>query len=646
MVAPWVLFFLEDVLSQLSDYQNFIHLSRYARWREELGRRETWDETVDRYIAYFTKRTPQIPQETFQELKTAILNLEVLPSMRALMTAGKALEVDELGAYNCAFAALSDPRVFSEILYILMNGTGCGFSVERQYVNQLPTVAESFHDSETVLRVSDSKIGWAVALRELISLLYAGQIPKWDLSKVRPAGARLKTFGGRASGPEPLNDLMHQFIRIFRGAAGRKLTSLECHDLVCFIANAVIVGGVRRSALLSLSNLSDDRMRNAKSGQWWESNPQRALANNTAVYADMPDSGVFMREWLSLYESKSGERGIFNHRAAEVQVRRTGRRKTDGIHFGANPCGEVILRAEGGLCNLTEVVIRESDTIETLKRKVRLASILGTMQSTLTNFRYLRATWRKNAEEERLLGVSLTGIAGNTLMNGMQGVDTLKGTLQQLKQEVIDTNVRYAELLDIAPSVACTTVKPSGTASALADCSSGIHAWYSDYFIRRVRGDKKDPLSQLMYYSGVPAEDDYLHPEAMWVFSFPMKAPEGAVHQDARSAIEQLELYRIYKNNWCEHNVSITVTVKESEWMEVGAYVYKNFDDILGVSFLPESNHVYKQAPYTKCSKEDYEKAVSEMPTVNWNMLPEYETYDQTTGTQELACVAGGCEIR
>ena len=632
-----------------TSYQEFIHLSRYSRWLPEKKRRETWDETIKRYFDFFQEHLKENCNYTLkpklrEELETAVLNLRVMPSMRCLMTAGEALKRENIAGYNCSYIAISRVQSFDEILYVLMNGTGVGFSVERQYITQLPIVAEEFHPSDTVITVADSKLGWAKAYKEFLGLLWIGQIPKWDLSKVRPAGSPLKTFGGRASGAEPLDNLMHFTINTLTGAAGRRLSSIECHDIVCKIAEIVVVGGVRRSALISLSNLSDDRMRHAKSGQWWNDNPQRALANNSACYTEKPDMGIFMDEWRALHESKSGERGIFNRQSANNQTERTGRRVVDGYEFGTNPCAEIILR-DREFCNLSEVVVRANDTEESLLEKIRLATILGTFQSTLTNFKYVSSMWRKNCEEERLLGVSLTGIMDSRITNGKSNKDLVK-LLEGLKKQSIEVNKEFAKELGVNQSAAVTCVKPSGTVSQLVDAASGIHARHNPYYIRTVRGDKKDPLTKLMTEVGFPVEDDEMNPSHTAVFSFPMKVDRGAVFRTDLTAIQQLDLWKIYQEHWCEHKPSVTISVKEDEWMEVGAWVFKNFDQMSGVSFLPFSEHTYRQAPYQDCDREQYEKLLKVMPKdVDWSQLSKYETVDTTVASQELACTSGSCEI-
>ena len=630
-------------------YQEFIHLSRYSRWLPEEKRRETWGETVSRYFDYFTEHLQELhkyklPDRLRNELETAVLDLKVMPSMRCLMTAGEALKRENIAGYNCSFVTVNRVQAFDEILYVLMNGTGVGFSVERQEVAKLPPIAEEFFMSDTTIVVADSKLGWAKAYKELVGMLYIGQIPRWDLNKVRPSGAPLKTFGGRASGPEPLENLFNFTVNTFKNAASRQLSSIECHDIVCKIAEIVVVGGVRRSALLSLSNLSDDRMRHAKSGQWWEANPQRALANNSACYTERPDMGIFMKEWLALYESKSGERGIFSRDSATKQAAKNGRRETEGHSFGTNPCAEIILR-DREFCNLSEVVVRENDTRQGLLEKVRLATILGTFQSTLTNFKYVSAMWKKNCEEERLLGVSLTGIMDCRYTNGKGG--NLGKLLDELREESIETNKEFSEKLGIPQATAITCVKPSGTVSQLVDAASGIHARHNPYYIRTVRGDKKDPLTKMMTDAGFPVEDDHTNPSHTSIFSFPMKVHKSAVFRTDMSAIEQLELWKTYQEHWCEHKPSVTISVKENEWLDVGAWVYENFDYMSGVSFLPFSEHIYKQAPYQDCDEKEYEFLINKMlKEVDWTKLSDYENVDMTVSSQELACVAGGCEIQ
>ena len=634
-----------------TSYQEFIHLSRYSRWLPEKARRETWDETVARYFDFFTEHLKETVDFTLtkslrSDLEQAVLGLRVMPSMRCIMTAGEALKRENIAGYNCSYVAVDRPQAFDEILYILMNGTGVGFSVERQYVNELPRIADEFHPTDTTITVADSKMGWAKALKELVGMLYIGQIPRWDLSKVRPAGAPLKTFGGRASGPEPLEALFNFTVNIFQNASGRKLTSLEAHDIVCKIAEVVVVGGVRRSALISLSNLSDDRMRHAKSGQWWNDNGQRALANNSACYSEKPDIGIFMDEWKALYDSKSGERGIFNRESAVWMASKNGRRNVEDYEFGTNPCSEIILRNRE-FCNLSEVVVRASDTRESLLEKVRLATILGTFQSTLVNFKYVSKSWRKNCEEERLLGVSLTGIMDCEVTNGKGPHGSLPAILTDLKNMAVKTNKEFAGKLGINQSVAVTCVKPSGTVSQLTDSASGIHARHNPYYIRTVRGDKKDPLTKMMTDVGFPVEDDVMNPSHTSVFSFPHKVDNGAVFRTDMTAIEQLELWKTYQECWCEHKPSVTISVKENEWLEVRAWVYENFNYMSGVSFLPFSEHTYKQAPYQDCTQQEYQMLLDKMPkVVEWDKLAQYEQTDMTIGAQELACAAGFCEIQ
>lgn len=622
-----------------TQYQQYIHLSRYARWDDTLGRRETWSETVDRYIRFFEHRFPGLfPGTTVRE---AIHDLHVMPSMRALMTAGPALQRDEVAGFNCAYLPVDDVRAFDETLYILMCGTGVGFSVEEDDVAKLPIVAESTGATAELIRVEDSKIGWAMALRQLVSALYAGRIPRWDVSAVRPEGARLKTFGGRASGPGPLVDLFRFTVKTIRGAAGRRLTPLECHDLICKVAESVVVGGVRRSALISLSDLSDESMRGAKSGKWYESEQQRSLANNSAVYHGRPSREQFFEEWKALQESGSGERGIFNRQAAERKVAENGRR-VGGHRFGTNPCGEIILRPNC-FCNLTEGVIRRGDSLDVLRQKARIAAIIGTFQSTLTNYKYLRPIWRKNAEEERLLGVSLTGVMDHEVLSEVSA--EAEYYLEEMRRAAVEANAEFAALLGIPVSAAITTVKPSGTVSQLVDSASGLHPRFSPHYIRSVRAAVTDPLAQFMESKGFKSEPDITAPGKTKVFYFPVKAPEGAVFREDKTAIEQLEHYVMMRRHWCEHNPSITVYVRADEWEEVGGWVYTRFDEISGVSFLPFSDHVYSQAPYTECTEETYLRHLEELPQIDWEGLKLFERTDQTTGSQQYACVGGVCEL-
>ena len=640
-------------------YQEYIHLSRYARWDYDNGRRETWDETVERYFNFFSewleeKHDYKLENGERTELENAVKELKVMPSMRCLMTAGPALKKENTAGYNCSYVKVDSPRSFDEILYVLMNGTGVGFSVEEEYTAQMPVVPDELYETDTVIVVADSKLGWAKAFKELVSLLYGGHIPKWDVSKVRPAGSPLKTFGGRASGPEPLVDLFNFTINTFKGATGRKLKPIECHDIVCKTAEIVVVGGVRRSALISLSDLNDREMRFAKSGQWWEQDVQRALANNSVNYKEKPDVGTFMREWLSLYDSKSGERGIYNGLSAKRAVERLNERYRDGSvdyirrrdareDFGTNPCSEIILRSRE-FCNLSEVVVRRRDTRESLKAKVKHATILGTFQSTLTEFKYLSREWKRNCDEERLLGVSLTGIMDNPLTNGSK--NGLKELLEELRDVAYETNKEWADRLGIPHAAAITCVKPSGTVSQLVDSASGIHARHNPFYIRTVRADNKDPLCKLMQEMGFPNEPDVTKPDHTTVFSFPMKSPKDAVFRMDMSALDQLELWKTYQESWCEHKPSVTISVKEDEWVDVAAWVFENFDSISGISFLPFSEHVYRQAPYQDCTEEEYNEALGNMPkNVDWAELSKYESQDYTVSSQELACVAGGCEV-
>ena len=626
----------------MDTYQQYIHKSRYARWREEDGRRETWKETVKRYINFWVDRG-QLDNTLAYELFQAIYNLEVMPSMRCLMTAGEALKRDNMAGFNCSYVAVDNPRVFDEILYVLMCGTGVGFSVERQSVNKLPTISEEFHETETTIHVQDSKIGWAKAFRELVSLLYSGQVPTWDVTKLRAKGERLRTFGGRSSGGDPLVRLFEFTVSTFRNAAGRQLTSIECHDIVCKIAEIVVVGGVRRSALISLSNLSDDRMRHAKSGNWWDTQGQRALANNSAVYAEKPDYETFLEEWVSLYKSKAGERGIFSRTASKKQAEKSGRRDPEH-EFGTNPCSEIILRP-AQVCNLSEIVVRAGDTYEDLARKTRLATILGTLQSSLTDFRYVRSIWKKNTEEECLLGVSMTGIMDHKLLSGKGNIQELVNTLEKLKKVAVETNKHFAAELGINQSTAITCVKPSGTVSQLVDSASGIHARFSPYYIRRVRSDGKDPITNFLKDSGVSWEKDVMNGEN-YVFSFPVKAPKGATCVEELNVQDQLDLWEIYQDAWCEHKPSVTIYYSDDEFLSAGQWLWEKLDKCSGISFLPRTDHIYAQAPYEAVDKDTYNELKKETPSeIDWDRLGDYEKEDTTTGTQELACSSGSCEI-
>ena len=638
-----------------NDYQNFIALSRYARWLPEKKRRETWEETVARYFDFMEEHLAdntdyKLDTKTRNRLEHAVLNLDIMPSMRALMTAGPALAKNHIAGYNCAYLSVDHPKAFDECLYILMHGTGVGFSVERQHINKLPEIPDELVEVDDVIVVQDSKEGWQSAFRKLVTYLYNGEEPKWDFSRIRKKGSRLKTFGGRASGPEPLLDLFNFCTNIFKAAAGRQLTSYECHRIMCKVAEVVVVGGVRRSALISLSNLTDERMRTAKSGQWWSNTPEMALSNNSVCYTEKPDMSIFMKEWNALYESKSGERGIFNREAAKKQVATTGRRDTEH-DFGCNPCSEIILR-DGQFCNLTEVVIRATDNHKDIQNKVKLATILGTFQASLTNIKRLRPKWVSNTEEEALLGVSLTGIMDNSFMNGSNGDRgwhnkmSLPDFLMKLRKISVDTNKDWSGKLGISQATATTAIKPSGTVSQLVDSASGIHTRHNDYYFRRVRADSKDPIAQLMEDQGIPCEADVMKPNSVKVFTFPMKAPDGAVLRNDRNAIEQLELWLTYQRYYCEHKPSVTVSVKEHEWMEVGAWVYKHFDEVSGVSFLPHSDHTYQQAPYEDCTKEQYNELAKTMPkSVDWDLISKYELEDTTVGNKTLACTGSVCEL-
>ena len=630
----------EETVRLPTSYQSFIHLSRYSRWKYEENRRETWEETVDRYFNFFEEK---LGRETDPLLRKAVLYLDVMPSMRCLMTAGPALEKENVAAYNCSYVHVDRATSFDEILYVLMNGTGVGFSIEEKHTSKLPSVPKKLYPSDSIIKVKDSKLGWAKAFRELIALLYSGLSPQWDLSLIRPAGSILKTFGGRASGPKPLDQLFRFTTVVFEKARGRKLTPIECHDIVCKTAEVVVVGGVRRSALISLSDLGDDQMRRAKSGQWWNEHIHRALANNSANFHETPDMGTFMNEWISLYESKSGERGIFSSKVAKEHVEKNLEGRRVAIEdYGTNPCSEIILKSRE-FCNLSEVVIRPEDTSETINQKVKYATMLGTMQSTLTDFRYISDQWKENCEEERLLGVSLTGICDNELTSNL--TPKLRSQMEKWRQTAVETNKEFAEELNIKPSAAITCIKPSGTVSQLVDSASGIHPRHSRHYIRTVRMDNNDSMCKFMQDMGFPNEPDVTKPDHTSVFSFPMTSSSTAKMRDDLSAIEMMELCLAYQKHWCEHKASITVTVKEDEWMDVGAWVYKNFNLMSGMSFLPHSDHGYAQAPYQECDGEAHDKLLKKMPSVDWSQLANYEAEDYTTASQELACVGNQCEL-
>lgn len=631
---------------KMTAYNTFIGKSRYARYLDELGRREHWNETVARYFDFMekhlaTKQNYTLTPELRNELQTAVINLEVMPSMRAVMTAGSALERQNIAAFNCSYLPIDDPKAFDEAMYILLCGTGVGFSVEQQYVSKLPEVPDQLFDSKTTIMVSDSKEGWAKSLRQLLALLYSGEIPRFDVSKVRPAGARLKTFGGRASGPKPLEELYRFCVSKFKGAVGRRLSSLECHDILCKIGEVVVVGGVRRSAMISLSDLSDDKMAHAKAGNWWDGQGQRALANNSATYSETPGIGQFMREWSSIYESHSGERGIFNREASQKQALKNGRRDSEQ-DFGTNPCSEIILRPYQ-FCNLSSCIVRSEDTIEVLTNKIRLATILGTFQASLTNFPYLRKIWQKNTEEEALLGVSMTGILDNPLLNNPND-ELLPERLEKLRGIAVNTNAEFAAAIGINQSVAVTAIKPEGTVSQLCSTASGIHPQHSQYYIRRVRADNKDPLTQFMIESGFVAEPCVMKPESTTVFSFPVAVAEGALLREQLSAIDHLRLWLLFQRHYCEHKPSVTISVKEHEWMDVGAWVFKHFDEVTGVSFLPMDLGTYRQAPYEECTEEEYNLLKTQTPeSVDWGNFHEFD--DNVQGVQMLSCTAGSCEI-
>lgn len=627
-------------MTKMNTKQEFMHKSRYARYLDDKQRRETWEETVSRYCNFWKNYEMADGLFPYQLVWDELYKLDVLPSMRLMMTAGKAVERDNIAAYNCSYVAVNNKRAFSETLYILMCGTGVGFSCERQEVSKLPIVPDSLKDTENTIVVDDSKLGWAKAYKKFISSLYDGDIPQVDYTKLRPAGARLKTFGGRASGPGPLKELFTFTKDKFKAASGRKLTSIEVHDIMCKIGEVVVVGGVRRSALISLSNLSDDRMRHAKIGAWWETEPQRSLANNSAVYTEKPEMETFMEEWLSLIKSKSGERGIFSRIASQKQAAKYGLRSIE-YNYGTNPCSEIILR-DKQFCNLSTITVRAEDTLETLKHKIGVASIIGTFQSMLTEFQFLSEEWKRNTEEERLLGVSMTGIMDHPVLNKVS--DESREWLDTLRIHAREVNKEWSEKLGIKESAAITCVKPEGSTTQLVDAGTGgMHDRFAKYYFRTIRQDNKDPLTQFLIQEGLYHEPDAMKPDNTTVFYFPEKSPENAVFRNSRTAVEQLEHWLMFQRHWCEHKPSVTIYVKEHEWLEVGAWVFKHFDEMSGVSFLPFSDHSYKQAPFQEVTQTEYEVLLAATPTIDWSKF--VETDDQTIGAQTLACVAGVCLI-
>lgn len=628
-------------------YQQFIHLSRYARWRDDLGRRESWSETVERYVDYMAEKVSrdtdfEVTDVLKEDLRESILNRDVLPSMRALMTAGPALERENIAGYNCSYLAVDHPRSFDEALYILMNGTGVGYSVEQQDVTQLPSIPMRNDEDIVMFTVPDSKRGWAEALKHVLDCLYEGRMPAWDLSQIREAGARLKTFGGRASGPEPLNDLLRFVMRVFYFAQGRKLTPLEAHEIMCKIGEVVVVGGVRRSALICLTDLDDLEMRDAKNGKFWETKPHLSLANISAVYDKKPSRYDFDKEFDALVASGSGERGIFSRYGAKAAAKEINRKA--GPLKGTNPCGEIVLR-NNQFCNLSTVVVRPEDTLEELKEKVVRAAYLGTFQATLTNFDYLRPIWKENTEEERLLGVSLSGLFGHPVLSGRKGMEMLEEWLFEMRMAAKFANIYLSGLLGINPAAAVTCIKPEGTTSQLVGVSSGSHPWFAEQYIRNVRGDVKDPLSQFLSAVGIPSETDIISDQNL-VFSFPIAAPEGALTREDLTAVEHLELWAAYREHWTDHNPSVTINVRDNEWDEVREWVWENFDKITGVSFLPYDDHVYEQAPYVPVSDKEFEDLQAKMPEhIDWSELSFFEATDETNGSQELSCMSGACDI-
>jgi len=616
----------------------FVYIRTYSRWIEEKKRRETWEETVDRFMNFIVKeRVDKIPNKVLKKIKEKILNFEVMPSMRAMWSAGNAAKNENVSMYNCAFTAVDKPEAFAESLYILMCGTGLGYSVEKEIIEQFPTIPKIEIDKKETIVIEDSRKGWADSLKYLVNSLFEGKDIDFDYSQLRPKGARLITMGGRSSGPAPLINL-HQYIReTFFKAQGRKLTPIECSDIMNQIADSVVVGGVRRSSQISLSDLEDEEMRNAKI---WPFPPRRSMSNNSAIYRIKPKAVEFLKEWASLAISGTGERGIFNIETAQKNCPE--RRKGKYIQ-GVNPCGEVNLRNKQ-FCNLSEVVITENDDFDTLLDKVETATWLGVIQSTFTDFPYLSKEWKKNCEEERLLGVSLTGQMDNPIILSVEILKALKRKAQKIAEHA-------SKIMEINNPTAITLVKPSGTVSQLVDSSSGIHTRYAKYYIRRYRISSTDPLLKMIKDQGITVkpengQEDLKENEiSTYVISFPIKSPENAVTRNNLSAIEQLEWYKKIQTNYCEHNASMTVYVKDEEWFEVGNWVYKNWNIVNGISFLPYDGGKYKQAPYEEITEEQYNKLIKSFKTIDYSQLSKYELEDNTEGAKMYNCSGDKCEI-
>ena len=625
-----------------SAYSEYIFYQFYARWVPELGRRETWIEAIGRFMDYMKENMgDKLTAKEYADVREAILNQDICPSMRLLWSSGKACRQSNVWAYNCSYVAPTCTQDLGEIMYISMCGAGLGFAVEWENVQQFPQIKKQGKEKASTHVVEDSKEGWADAFVLGLNAWFGGKDIKFDYSAIRPAGARLETAGGKASGPQPLIDLMEFARRKILSKQGRRLSNLDLHDIICQIGLIVVAGGVRRSALISLSELEDTEMRDSKKGQFYLTEGQRAMANNSAVYNEKPSAEEFLDEWTALVKSRSGERGIFNRAGLEKQVpaRRWAAIK-DERQIGMNPCGEIYLRSKQ-FCNLTSIVVRPKDTLATLKRKMELATLVGTYQSTLTNFGYLSKKWKENCEEERLLGVSLTGYYDNTVIRNDKVLDTLR-------LEGIEVNKKYAKRFGINPSTAITCVKPHGNSGQLLGVGSGMHPWYAPYFIRRVRISHTDTLLQMARDQGVPCLPEVgqgAETATTFVLEFPVKAPEGAIFKDEVSALDLLKEWKRLKEHFVEHNPSATIYVGPDEWLAVGNFVYENWDWVGGLSFLPRSDHVYKLAPYEAITKEEYERRTKAIGKIDFSKLSQYEIIDNTTGAKEFACVAGVCEI-